>query len=81
MGAVDEPGNNQKDKKKKKNPTGLEIYSSVSRQQENLNKLRRKPEFGVSCMDTVAAAESHRLLYLSALKQPSPLQGCWCPRY
>lgn len=21
------------------------------------------------------------LLYPSGLKQPSPLQGCWCPRY
>lgn len=48
-----EPGNSQK-----KWATGSEIYSSVSRQQESMNKLLRQQQFWVSCMDTVAGKKS-----------------------
>lgn len=46
----------------KKWDTGSEIYSSVSKQQENMNKLWRKQQFWVSCMDTVAPQNCQKKL-------------------
>lgn len=61
-----EPGSSQK-----KWDTGSEMYLSVSRQQENMNKLWRKQQFWVSCMDTVAPQNCQK---------SSTVCHCWEPQ-